>query len=248
MKYTLAVLLIALAVPCVKAQVQTIKQIDARIARYLNRIICLDQCQNSDTTGVDYSDSIQLVDDQLYVYMHKAFKANPATLTAKFPRAEKEGLEYVTSEDGNLRFYDWDMLTGGTMHFFMDVAEYKTNTGVEVIAKYGGETRFNGCYYHLHPGIAVIHAKNKTVYVSSYNSIGSNQDASMGIAAYALENNTLVRVPFFRAKGKLKNGIGFGYNRFAGTYGEDLDKEPAIHFSSDMQKLFVPTKNDKEGL
>ncbi|HZV13646.1 MAG TPA: hypothetical protein VFA55_10570 [Candidatus Kapabacteria bacterium] len=248
MKHTLAFLLIAFAVSCAKAQEQSIKQIDARLARYLNRIICLDRCQNCDTTGVDYSDSIQHVNDQLYAYMRKVFEANPATLTADFKHAKKNGLDYVTSEDGNLRFYDWDMETGGTMHFFMDVAEYKTDAGVKVVAKYDGETGFNGCYYHQHPGIAAIHAKDKTVYVTTFGSIGSNQDEAMGIAAYALENNTLIRVPFFRVKKKLKDHIDLGYNRFAGTYGNDLDNEPEIHLSGDKQKLYIPIKNKNDGL
>lgn len=106
--------------------------------------------------------------------MLKTFPNNPATLTAEFPRATKQGIEFVTLDNGKIRFYDWDTHSEGSMHFFSDVAEYKTDSGVKLSKLVVGDTNgYIGCYFDSNYSIP---SATKNVFMVTYGTVGSNKD------------------------------------------------------------------------
>jgi hypothetical protein len=52
----------------------------------------------------------------------------PFTINQKFSSLANDHLDISTSNDGLFRIYSWDTWTGGTMHFFENVMQYKSGS------------------------------------------------------------------------------------------------------------------------
>src|SRR5262249_4480390 len=64
-------------------------------------------------------------------------------------RELRKEMYVVTSPDGDFRIYSWDMETGGTMHYYDCVIQYKGHLTNEVFARHytSGGTEDPGAFY-----------------------------------------------------------------------------------------------------
>ncbi|MDB5153517.1 MAG: hypothetical protein JWR54_2268 [Mucilaginibacter sp.] len=111
---------------------QSPKSIETDLLKSFKKIDYWDQQRSKDTT-MAWSDSLEKANNvfakKLKVYIQKY----PATVTYPFNSLVKEHLEISSSTDGLFRIYSWDTETGGTMHFFENVMQYKSGTPINAV-------------------------------------------------------------------------------------------------------------------
>jgi len=158
----------------------------------------------------------------------------PATLVYPFNSLVKEHLDISTSSDGQLKIYSWDTWSGGTMHFFESVMQYKTGTTIKAVLdtpKGDGDVRPN---YNT---IYTFQAGGKTYYLTTYLLIGSSKDLEEGIQVFSIENgklNTDTRI--IRTKSGLHSQITYDYD--LSRTSEKVHSQ--VHFDANTQSIYIP--------
>lgn len=134
----------------------------------------------------------------------------PKTIDYPFDKLqEKEYVNIVTSEDGNLRLYYWDNCSGGTMIIWSNICQYRSNGNV-----YAYEGSIKNVKYNIPDdnnreeddydiGCAVLGIKTIYTYsgepvylVNTYIRESSNW-GYYSIEAIKIDNDKLVSVPIF---------------------------------------------------
>lgn len=215
------------------AQPGRIPREEAKLARLYSAL--LSNSENSDS-AVYYSEKFR---KEITAFI----TATPATLDYPFKQLKDSNYCYITTApDGNFRIYSWDTWTGGTMHFFNQVIQYRTPTGVfTTVPAY--EVGDPGTYC---PGVHVVTINNKVYYLPILNSISSTKDAAESIAAWTIRDNKLVdTVRIFQIKsGKLLNSIRVDYDFFSVV---DRPERPImlIQYDDQQKELRIPVVVDK---
>jgi len=158
----------------------------------------------------------------------------PATLSYPFSSLVKEHLDISTSSDGQLRIYSWDTWSGGTMHFFENVMQYKTETTVKAVldtSQGDGDVRPN------YNKIYTFQANGKIYYLAVYLLIGSSKDLQKGIQVFSIENGTLnTDTRIIRTKSGLHSQITYDYD--LSRTSEKVHSE--AHFDANTQSIYIP--------
>jgi len=215
---------------CIKgalaAEAQSLDKIDATIAQFITRI--------ENPSG---GDDISTANTQLLAYMKRVL-ADSRLLGAPLPKAHQAGLKANRSEDGRVCFYSWDDETGGTMHFFTDLVQWKGKNGVHWLKLHPregaeGPNYDRGFFYHddLH---SVRTADGNTIYMPTYRGISSHPDHTDGITAYSIAGDKLVEVPAFQAKSKSLTSIEVPASEV------EWDENDLITFKDHAQTLLIP--------
>ena len=172
----------------------------------------------------------------------KILKENPSTLDYDFKTLIDKKYCYVkTSSDGNFRIYSWDTETGGTMHFFKTVYQYKNNSKVYLkVPTYeeGDAGAFCSKIFDVKIG-------NKNFYLPITNGIFSTKDASQSISVFNIEGNKLVdSEKLFKTKTKTLNRIDVEFDFFSVV---DRPERPLqlITFDAKRNIIYIPVVNEK---
>jgi hypothetical protein len=157
------------------------------------------------------NDSVSFYSDEFTKEFTKFIKNNPATLSYPFKRLDS--LCYViTSDDGNFRVYSWDELTGGTMHFYDKIYQWKA--GGKVFTKVPGGDEFDAGRFCSE--IFTVVLNNKTHYLTVDNGIFSTRESAQSVSAYTIEGNKLADTArVFKAKTKKLNNIDVQFDFFS---------------------------------
>ena len=99
--------IIMLLIPSIAARAQTISAVEDRMVTYLEKIKNWRFAE-----GRANADSLESVNKQFLQFMKNICVAQPLTLEATYKKAEKAGLNYVTSPNKKVRFYSWNTLMG----------------------------------------------------------------------------------------------------------------------------------------
>jgi hypothetical protein len=134
-----------------------------------------------------------------------------ATLSYPFTKL-KEKMYVVTSRDGKLRIYSWDRQTGGTMHDFDSVYQYRGKSGKVYSWSSSGEEDSGGVFYH---DIFQVDSRQGAIYLPVSTFIGSSSLAGQTISAVKIEDEKLdTNAKVIRTASGLSNSISFGYDFF----------------------------------
>lgn len=79
---------------------------------------------------INPSDSLENANDLFEKMLLEYTSSNSQTISYSFKDLADNGLKIVTSESGLFRIYSWDTSTGGTMHYYRNVFQYKEGTKV----------------------------------------------------------------------------------------------------------------------
>lgn len=195
--------------------------------------------QNS--VNSDYYDSTEILSANFTNSFVSLIKSNAGTLTYSFKKLKEKGFYIMTSADGNFRVYSWDTWTGGTMHFFKTVYQWRANGNVytkEVKTDEGDPGGFCSDMF-------TINVLNKKFYLPVTNGIYSSKDASQSISVFTVIENALVdTVKLFHTKTKQLNLIGISYDFFSVA---DRPERPVklITYDEKLKILYIPVVNDK---
>lgn len=169
-------------------------------------------------------------------------KTNPATMSYPFQRLADSNFCYIkTSSDGNFRIYSWDTWTGGTMHIFKEIYQYKDN-GKIFTKMPKGEEGEPGSFCSK---IYTIPVKNKTYYLPISNGVFSTKDVSQSVSVYFIDNNKLIdTAKLFHTKTKRLNSIDVEFDFFSVV---DRPERPLelITYDESQKILYIPVVNDK---
>jgi hypothetical protein len=157
----------------------------------------------------------------------------PLTITAPFKVLARD-LDIPTAADGHFRIYSWDMLSGGTMHFFANVFQYKVgNKTYALLDQPLGEGDNSPSYHKLF----LLKAGNKTYYLAVFVWVGSTKDFSRGIQVFAIENGKLNSdVKLIKTKSGLHNTLSYEYDIAVSDSNIDTD----IHYDGLTQTIKFP--------
>ncbi|MDJ1498583.1 hypothetical protein QNI19_36955 [Cytophagaceae bacterium DM2B3-1] len=189
----------------------------------------------------DY-DSIQFYAHEFETEFTNFIKNNPATLSYSFTRLNGNNSCYIrTSEDGNFRIYSWDTWTGGSMHVFREIYQWKANGKVFTKTPHYEE----GDADAFCSKVFTVSIHSKPCYFAITNVIYSTKDAMQSIAAFSIEGNQLVdTVKVFKTKTQKLNKIDVDFDFFSVV---DRPERPLelINYDHKRKIIYIPLVNDK---
>ena len=103
---------------------QDIKTISQNLNKAFSKISYW-KSYHTDDNKINIEDSLSTANDNFEKLLLKYTSTNAQTLYFKFKSLVDSGLIIAASEDSLFRIYSWDTETGGTMHFFRNVYQYK---------------------------------------------------------------------------------------------------------------------------
>jgi hypothetical protein len=189
----------------------------------------------------DY-DSISFYTDKFEKEFTSFIINNPNTLSYPFKKLiDSNSCDVITSSDGNFRIYSWDTWTGGTMHIFREIYQWKGNGKVFTYVpkcKEGDAGAFCS-------KIFTVNINDTPYYLAVTNGIFSTRDAMQSISAYSIEDNKLVdTVKLFKTKTKKINSIVVEFDFFSVVDRPERPLELIIY--DDKQKIiYIPVVGDK---
>jgi hypothetical protein len=187
---------------------------------------------------IEASDSLETAnnafDEKLKYYAGKY----PFTIDLKFSSLKKENLGISTSSDGLLRIYSWDTQTGGTMHIYNDLLQYKVHnktysTNLRDITNESD----NGSSYD---DIYSLKENGKTYYLVQHSSIYDSHSWSVGIRIFSIENGKLNKnVEIIKTEDGLSGEIGCYYNE-KNIDNDDRNENGDFHYDESTKKIYLP--------
>ncbi|TAG98494.1 MAG: hypothetical protein EAZ17_09250, partial [Sphingobacteriales bacterium] len=122
--------------------------------------------------------------DKIYTYTSNY----PSTLSYNFDSLKAINVHVVTSSDSLLRIYSWDTWLGGTMHYFVNIFQFKSGGKVFVKLVYDTTTLNEGVYVPFYSQIHSLKGKTKTYYLAISNGVYSSKDCRQSIRVFTIEN------------------------------------------------------------
>ena len=167
---------------------------------------------------------------ELVVNDERCFTYNFERLIEKAQSATVRPLRVVTSDDGNLRLYTWDV-DGGTMSCYSGITSYRNSCGIY------SHTSVTENYWNIESDnesldianiacgafeIKTIKLSNgKHVYAVFTHSSGSNIMQMTVVEAYAITETGIEQYNLFRNNGEETNSVLF-YRNPSGSYPVDI--------------------------
>ena len=116
------------------------------------------------------------------------------------------------SNDRRLKVYSWDTLSGGTMHFYENVYQYRAASGVESVGTFYNEGDAQSFVNQVYE----VKASRGIVYLVTSTSILSSSLRGTSVAAFAIEGGRLLKdVKIFKTNSGEVGAIGFSYDFFS---------------------------------
>ena len=204
-------LLILLACFTFSAFGQTLLSVETDLVTKYQRIDYWSK--HSSEENVARVDSLEKSNQAFQTALLRYTSSYPASLTSAFKALQAEGVTIASSGDGLLRIYSWDTQTGGTMHFFANVYQYKAGSTVYSTVLPASEEGDPGVWYSK---IYRLPYQEKPIYLAIEHAIFSSKDCYEGIKAFRITNRSLNdTVKIIRTKSGIKNVLGFAYNFFS---------------------------------
>ena len=146
----------------------------------------------------------------------------------------KDKMYVTTSKDGRLRTYSWDLETGGTMHDFSSVFQYRGKSGKIYSSAEFEEDESAGAFYHQ---IFQTDTTGGPIYLGVSTFIGSTSYAGQTIKAFRINGEKLdTDVKVIRTTSGIKNSVGFAFDFFTVV---DHPKRPVrLFFYNEANKSF----------
>jgi hypothetical protein len=167
-------------------------------------------------------------------------KLNPQTIKYPFNKLKATHVDISTSSDAQFKIYSWDTWTGGTMHFFENIFQYQSGSGISVLVdstKTAGDTRPN------YNNIYTLKANGKTYYLAVSLSIGSSKDVGQRLQIFAIQNGKLNHdVKLIKTISGMHSQLNIAFD-----FGSVVEWKirPTIRYNSNTQTISLPLVGDK---
>lgn len=162
-----------------------------------------------ESSSVSSYDSLGKANDEFEKLLLGITFKNPTTINYKFQSLIDSGMTISTSPDNNFRIYTWNTWTGGTMHFYRNIFQYKANG--KVFSKAAStlvdkERDPDSGYYEINQ----VTSNNKKFYLAFSSARLSSGLFYNNIKVFSIDNNKLnENAKLIRTKTGLKNELGY---------------------------------------
>jgi hypothetical protein len=173
----------------------------------------------------------------------KVTSSNPETILYDFKDLTSFGLTIATSDDSLFRIYSWDTRSGGTMHYFENVFQFRNgkNTVSKKIFKNREEDRPDpGCFYYQINDISV---GDKKFYIAQGESILSTALFYYKIKTFSISGSKLMDDDrFIKTKSGYRSELGYAVDlsRVGSKDQDDNDSGYSIVYDKDNKKIILP--------
>lgn len=182
-------------------------------------------------------DSLSFYSNRFGSELKQLINENPQSLSYAFDSLQSAGAcQIATSQDGRFRIYSWDTWLGGTMHFYDNIFQYKTDKGVITFKNTKVEGEPSGYYSEIYDR----KRGEEMFYLAISNGVLSTSDRSQTIKNYCVVSNQLVdSTKLFHTSIMDYESIGFGYNFFSVA---DREERPLklIVVDEDNTRVLIP--------
>jgi len=171
----------------IKVTAQTSKKLEADLLKSFRTINYWTVQTSGDTTGT-IIDSLDLANDEFRSILGKYASKYPFTIKFPFDSLTNAGLGILTSADGQLRIYSWDMGTGGTQGAMTNLFQYKIGDQTDTLSdvptgSLGSPADFKEIYRFT--------ANGKTCYAIIYAAAEGFNDHWEGLMIFGIRNKKL---------------------------------------------------------
>jgi hypothetical protein len=168
-------------------------------------------------------------------------KNNPTTIDYSFKNIIDSNICWVkTSSDKNFRIYSWDSWTGGSMHIFKTIYQWKSNGKVfSSFPQYAEGDPGSFC-----SKIFTVPIKNQFFYLAITNGVFSNKDMMQQISTYNIKENQLIdTAKIFKTKTKKLNNISVEFDFFSVADKTERHLE-LITYDERKNIIYIPVVNE----
>lgn len=235
MRYLNLLAIVIFLLPSSNNFAQTPQQIEADLLKSFKKIEYWDQQRDKDTS-FSWTEKLSRANYDFAQKLQFYAQKFPATIKYPFNLLVKRQLDISSSTDGLFRIYSWDTETGGTMHFFENVMQFKSNALTNAIidtSKEEGDNRPN--YRKMY----TLYANGKSFYITTYLDIGSSKDIAEGIHIFTIENGKLQDANLIKTYSGFLNDLSYSYD-FWSVMNIDYDKRPRIRFDKTTNTIYLP--------
>ncbi|GAB3909296.1 hypothetical protein [Mucilaginibacter boryungensis] len=210
---------------------QTTKRIEADLLKSFKKIDYW-RWNNKDTT-INNIDSLFEANNRFGRKLQNYASKYPYTIYAPFHSLIKNDVDINTSSDNLLRVYSWDTETGGTMHFFQNVFQYKERAKV-----YASFTPYKveGDDQPNYRKIYTLTSNGTSYYLVTFLTIGSSKDIVKGLEIFQIKKDTLVGTKLIKTKNGLTNELFYYYD--LSKTDDDIDAD--IKYDSVKSIIYMP--------
>ena len=140
------------------------------------------------------------------------------------------------------RIYSWDTETGGTMHVFENVMQYRSGTKIKAIID---TPRSEGDVSPCYDKIYTFKTGNKTYYLTRFSFIESTRYSAYGITAFTIENDNVVEAKIMKIRSGMHSALSYECD-FSLIDMKTYERLPEIRFNNATNSIYLPLV-DKKG-
>lgn len=216
------------------AKAQSLQSIEDQLKFYLDRI---NKYPSVSKNGGE--DSLEYYNIVLTEYLSDILARQPLTMEYGFNKTGWR-MNIATSKDKKFRIYSWDKGSGGTMHFYSSVLQYKVDERVRTLV-YHTDTIMNGEWagpgYYYTKIYEVTGRDTRTYYLAERHGVYSNTSHTVGIQCFTIENGLInYNVELFETDRGFQSSIDVAID----LVNVAKTKKTEIQFSSDNRKMYLP--------
>lgn len=158
---------------------------------------------------IESYDSLEKANDQFEKLLLNITSNNPQSLNYKFKSLIDSGLTISSSADGNFRIYNWDTWTGGTMHIYKNIVQYKASGKVFSKTLNNGKNN-NGESDCLYYEINQVTSNNKNFYLAFSSARLSSWLFYLNIKVFSIDSNQLNdNAKLIKTRTGIRNQLGY---------------------------------------
>lgn len=190
------------------------------------------------------SDSLNKYNAEFEKHLLKVTETVPESIKSDFKILKKNGINILTSKDGNFRIYTWNTLTGGTMQFYRNIYQYKADG--KVYSKLNKtKPQDSGCnFYELNQ----ISSKGKIFYITSSIAVGSSAVYAFEAKIFAIEKNKLnTNAKLIKTKSGVKNTLRYDIDLSSTSNQnnrEDIRDFMNLEYDRKTNTIIIPLLNE----
>ncbi|MCB2377232.1 hypothetical protein LGH70_06540 [Hymenobacter sp. BT635] len=208
-------IVLLLAAPALLYGKTTPKAIEQELVRDVKRLRYWADYDGADAR-LSPEDSLTRANERLRRHLLYYTTTEPATLSYAFAVLQQEGMTITTAPDGRLRIYSWDTQTGGTMHYFDNVVQFRAGARVGARRLTTPLPGANPDAGHSYFDIFTVQRGAQTFYLAYGQAIYSTHDCYQQVRAFTIENGQLnADAKLIRTQSGLRNTLGFSFDFFS---------------------------------
>jgi len=194
------------------------------------------------------NDSVEVYSEKFEKELKDFLQRNPGTLNYLFKKLDRDSgfCSIQTSADGKFRIYSWDTWTGGSLHYYKEVYQWRGANNVFLrVPRYEGGTDGDGL---ICSNMFTVIINKKAYYLAVKNSVTSNSDRGYSISAYRIDGDKLLdSVKLFKTKTEMLNTIDVSVDLSKIVEPYERDDE-FISYDPRLKIVYIPFVNEKNEL